>query len=133
MALEELFAVVLGKEIGNTIQDCHGLLVVLLVDIAVPDKSLCTGGITIIPPLVPGMQPIAIIPGHLLLMIMAPRSLMSHPGGTSLGIFLIPFVFHSFLGAAHFFIFNVGVGYATAFFISLYHFPSCTRVSAVSS
>ena len=132
MGLDALFAVVLGKGIGSTTHDFHALPVVLRVGMPVLDGSSCTGDITITLPSVPGIPLIKIIPGPALLMMLAPRSLLRHRGGTSPGISSILFVYHSYLGAAHFLIFDVGVSYGTAFLIFWYHFPSFTRDYPVS-
>ena len=91
-ALEALFAVVLGKEIGNTTHDCHALLVVLRVGMLALGKSFCTGDITITLHSVPGITPIKNFCLWILLMILALWSLQSHRGGTFHGIFSILFV-----------------------------------------
>ena len=123
-ALGALFAAEFGKEIGNTTHDFRALPVVLQVGTPVLDGSSCTGGITTTLPSVPGIPLIKNIPGPALLMMLAPRSLLCHHGGTFLGISSILFVYHSYLGSAHFLIFDVGVSYATAFLIFWYHSPS---------
>ena len=122
-----------GKELGNTTLDFHALHVVLQAGTPDLDKSSSTGGIITTPPSVHGINLIKITPGpDILLMMLASPSQLCRRGGISRGIFLIPFVPHSYLGVAHFFIFNVGVGYVTAFLIFLSHSPSFTRVYAVS-
>ena len=133
MGLAATFAAVLEKGIGNTTHGYHALPVVLQAGTPVLDKSLYTGGIITTLPSVHGINQIKITRHPGLLMMLASRSLLCRRGGISRGILSIPFVHRSYLGAAHFFIFDVGVGYATAFLISLYHFPSYTRVSAVFS
>ena len=91
-ALEALFAVVLGKEIGNTTHDCHALLVVLRVGMLVLGASFCIGDITITLYPVPGITLTKISCLCPLLMILAPRSLPSHHGGIFHGVFYVPFV-----------------------------------------
>ena len=124
---------VFGREIGNTTPNFHALPVVLQAGTPDLDKSSSTGGIITTPPSVHGINLIKITPGpDILLMMLASPSQLCRRGGISRGIFSIPFVHRSYLGAAHFFIFDVGVGYVTAFLIFLFHFPSFTRVYAVS-
>ena len=130
--LAATFAAILEKGIGNTTHGSHALPVVQRGDTPAPDGSLCTGDITTTLPSVPGIPLIKIIPGPALLMMLAPRSLQRHRGGTFLGISSILFVYRSYLGSAHFLIFDVGVSYATAFLIFWYRFPLFTRDYPVS-
>ena len=132
MDLAATLAAFLEKGIGNTTHGYHALPVVLQAGTHVLDKSSYTGGIITTLPSVHGINLIKITPGPDILMMLASPSLLCRRGGTSRGIPSIPFVHHSYLGAAHFFIFDVGVGYATAFLIFSSHSPSFTRVYAVS-
>ena len=133
MGLAAPFAAVLEKGIGNTTHGYHALPVVLQAGTPVLDGSSYTGGIITTPPSVHGINLIKITPGpDILLMMLASPSQLCRRGGISRGISSIPFVYHSFLGTAHFFIFDVGVGYVTAFLIFSFHFPSFTRDYVVS-
>ena len=133
MGLAARYAAVLEKGIGNTTPGFHALPVALQAGTPVLDKSSYTGGIITTLPSVPGINLIKITHGPGILMMVASPSLLCRRGGTSRGIPSIPFVHHSYLGAAHPFIFDVGVGYVTAYLIFPFHFPSFTRVYAVSS
>jgi len=133
MGLAARFAAVLEKGIGNTTRGFHALPVALQAGTPVLDKSSYTGDIITTLPSVHGINLIKITPGpDILLMMLASPSQLCRRGGISRGIFSIPFVPHSYLGVAHFFIFNVGVGYVTAYLIFSFHSPSFTPDYAVS-
>ena len=123
---------VFGKEIGNTTNGCHVHPVALQEDTAALDRSSCTGGI--IPTLhsVPGINHVNNTHLRDQQVTLASPNLLYRRGGTSRGASSSLLVYPSSLDAAHFFIFDVGVGYVTAFLIFSFHFPSFTRDYVVS-
>ena len=124
---------VFGREIGNTTPDFRALPVVLPAGTPALDKSSSIGDIITTLPSVPGINLINITPEvDILLMMLGPQSQLCRRGGISLGIFSIPFVPHSYLGAGHSIIFNVGADYVTAYLIFSFPFPSFTRDYAIS-
>ena len=130
--IENHLSRVFGREIGNSTLNFHALPVVLQAGTPDLDKSSSIGDIITTLLSVPGFNLIITQEVDILLMMLDPQSQLCRRGGISLGIFSIPFVPHSYLGAGHSIIFNVGADYVTAYLIFSLPFQSSTRDYAIS-
>ena len=129
MGLEGQHVEVFGKEIGSTTNGCHVHLVALQEDTAALDRSSCTRGT--IPTLhsVHGINHVNNTHLRDQQVTLASPNLLYRRGGTSRGDSSSLLVYPSSPDAARFFIFNVGVGFETAFMIFYYlsrlFIPAC--------
>ena len=117
MGLEGQHVEVFGKEIGSTTHGCHVHPVVLQEDTAALDASSYTGGTIQTLLSVHGINHVNTTHLHAPPVTLASPNLLYRRGGTSRGDSSSLLVYPSSPDAARFFIFNVGVGFETAFMI----------------